>query len=757
MAEDAPGRRPLLNPILRFVKEPKPEGVTGRSKTLDSIKTDRLAGQRRKLSSQLATMADEAFLRPRFGSRVLIYARMFDDSLAMTWTPSDLFRPDHGARLIAPFEDGYLVEIHASRLAWLAAFVISADRVRDEVDISRVESVRFHEAADVLGGRTTRELWEAASEGASGRAFMIWFTPFSDLHATEAILVRLGELRDEALLQPPAQRLLTAPGPAAVTIGDASIDSFQRELLARDRGDRFNGALRDYRQTRRARTTVLMGTPEALEQLAASGAVVRIEPVKPLTVTSPGEGVEPDRPLPRLLAEMPIVGIVDGGLNAPSYLAAEAWRTRPPLVADVEAELKHGNRVTSLVVQGHDWNNNLSLPPLYCRVGTVQAIARTRRGGADPETLVDYVDAAMASHPETRVWNLSINQPVDCSVQKVSYLGHAFAELARKHDVLLVNSIGNKPGDWLQPPADCEAALTIGGRLNTDDGKPGGRCPVSHSGPGPSSLLKPDISHFSRVRAIGGAIEVGSSFATALAAPLAAHTMHRLREPTPDLVKALLIHRADGDGYDSSFGFGSPDDEFMPWECEPGAVTLHWSKSLRPGAYYYWELPIPPGLLIDGRLRGRGRLTAVLNPHPLVSDFGGPNYFSARMATGVMFQRGEKFHNLLGSMEAERTAEQEARAVDHKWCPVRHHSHDFSRRGFAIDDHTLRIYGRVFTRDLYLYGYNSPQEVPSLDAVFVLSFAPARPTGDLYDQFRDVLGPFVEPSVIETDVGLDLS
>ena len=88
-------------------------------------------------------------------------------------------------------------------------------------------------------------------------------------------------------------------------------------------------------------------------------------------------------------------------------------------------------------------------------------------------------------------------------------------------------------------------------------------------------MLKPDISHFSHVRALGGAVISGSSFATALASPLAAHMMDRLREPDPDLVRALLIHNADGDGFDAGKGFGTPEAAYVPWECRPGTVTLH--------------------------------------------------------------------------------------------------------------------------------------------------------------------------------------
>jgi hypothetical protein len=87
-------RRPLLNPVLRFTKDPKPEGITGGGKTAGGIKTGRLAGQRSALAAQFSGLSERASEMPRFNGHAIIYAAMFDDSLAPTWTPSDLFQRD---------------------------------------------------------------------------------------------------------------------------------------------------------------------------------------------------------------------------------------------------------------------------------------------------------------------------------------------------------------------------------------------------------------------------------------------------------------------------------------------------------------------------------------------------------------------------------------------------------------------------------------------------------------------------------------
>ncbi|RYH00087.1 MAG: hypothetical protein EON58_01560 [Alphaproteobacteria bacterium] len=424
------------------------------------------------------------------------------------------------------------------------------------------------------------------------------------------------------------------------------------------------------------------------------------------------------------------------------------------------ADHKHGNQVTSLIVQGHDWNNNLSLAPLYCQVGTVQAVPKKGASVAtDIQELVAYIDAMMAANPSTRVWNFSLNIPESCELDAVSALGHDLSVLARKHSILPVISVGNKPGERLQPPADCEAAITVGGRMHSSKGMPSTVCPVSHIGPGPSGMLKPDISHFSHVRAIGGVAISGSSFSTALSSPLAAHTMARLRDASPDLVKALLLHNADGQGFDPALGFGSPTLASLPWECRSGFVTLQWTASLRPGAAFYWEMPIPPSLRKTGKLKGMGSLTAVLNPHPMVSEFAGPNYFSVRLAAALQIQRGKtpkgavKFHNLLGSLDTDKITEQDARVIDHKWSPIRHHKKPF--QGVTFEGDSMRIYARVYARDLYQYDYSTAGEIPALDTVFVLSIGTGEEDDDVYNELRDQLGAFVETATIETDIDID--
>ena len=198
--------------------------------------------------------------------------------------------------------------------------------------------------------------------------------------------------------------------------------------------------------------------------MIASGVSHRIDPVRPIRVAAPGEGTEP--PPPTVSADSPIVGVVDGGLHAASYSASEAWRA-PPLVSNAQADRRHGNAITSLVVQGHAWNTNRLLPELTCRVGTVQAVPHVSANRRfDERELIDYLAAVVRAHPETHVWNISANQEgPQFDPDEISVLGHEITELARAANILPVVSVGNARNGTrtrLNPPGDSEAAITVG-------------------------------------------------------------------------------------------------------------------------------------------------------------------------------------------------------------------------------------------------------------------------------------------------------
>ena len=558
-----------------------------------------------------------------------------------------------------------------------------------------------------------------------GRLFFAWLVPTKSAAAREAILAEVKRLRAEQIIALPSLTVATS----------------ERALVQQQ--DRFAIAQAEYLREGSALLPVIAPSERALSQLMASGAVVRVDPVRPITVAAPGEGAEPTPPVD--LSEDPVVAVVDGGRNAGSYDHAEAWRASPSFVGDAVADIRHGNAVVSLVVNGHAWNNNRHLPPLNCRVGIVQAVPRPNSGVLTNELdLLDYLGAVAQTQPDTRVWNISANVP-PIGGDRVSVFGHGLARLARKAAILPVVSIGNASGGdrRLQPPGDCEAAIVVGGCGALPDGTGGNGCPACARGLGPQRMQKPDLGNFSELRFIGGVTARGSSYATAVTSPIVAHTLARLKDQHPDLARAVLIHATTRKTHCPEIGWGTPYNGHMPWECPPGTATFLFMADLKPGLAHYWNIPLPAAMLRNGKLVGGYKLTAILQP--LLSGTGTSNYFASRLETNLQFRNpANKTQAILGKLDESEIAEQQARLDFEKWQPVRHFPLASIPRGRAQAGNMIRLYARVYTRDRFQFNFTSNEEAPVHRAAFVLSLVAPDDDPEFYNTAVAQMGNLVE-------------
>ncbi len=256
-------------------------------------------------------------------------------------------------------------------------------------------------------------------------------------------------------------------------------------------------------------------------------------------------------------------------------------------------------------------------------------------------------------------------------------------------------------------------------------------------------MQKPDLANFSELRFIGGVTARGSSYATAVTSPLVAHTLARLKDRTPDLARAVLLHSTSRTGHDPEIGWGSPYNGHLPWECAPGTATFLFMADMQPGNAYYWTLPVPPPMLRDGKLVGGFKLTAILEP--LLSSTGTSNYFASRLETNLQFRnRQNKTQAILGKLDESETAEQEARADLAKWQPVRHFPLVVIPKGRAQSGDMLRLYARVYTRDRFQFDFNTNEEAPVHRAAFVLSLVAPDDDPDFYNSAVARMGNLVE-------------
>ena len=520
----------------------------------------------------------------------------------------------------------------------------------------------------------------------------------------------------------------------------------------------------EYVKTGKSSFSILINKKSDLNKLISCSAISRIDPITAIISNDnpPGEGGEPIPPLTNI--ERPAVVVVDGGCSAKSYEHLNMIKIKP-LISDCDANKKHGNQVISIVCNGYSWNSNLSLPPIECNFISAQAIAKN--GVINQPTSDQFIsylrNVAIASKGRSNVWNLSFNESrPSINENEISKLGHEISLIAREFGILPIISIGNacpdNPKQVLCPPADCEAAITVSGRTSNSVGKPDVACSYSLIGPAPAGMIKPELSWYSKLRVIGGIVATGTSYSTPLVSSIAAHTFSNLKKPTPDLVRALLINKSERLTHDLSLGWGTPwNDETMPWVCEDGTVTLTWVSKLNPGFAYYWnDIPLPPEMLENNMLCGSISLTAILKPK--VSDDAHENYFSTRLECALqsveLIDDKLKVKNLLGTMKESKEQENKARAELSKWSPIRHHAKDFKRTN--IENCSLRLYARTYTRDLYQYGIGSSQELGGQEVAFVLTFKSNKKNSNIYSSMTKVWSNFIESAVVDQEINIDI-
>ena len=140
----------------------------------------------------------------------------------------------------------------------------------------------------------------------------------------------------------------------------------------------------------------------------------------------------------------------------------------------------------------------------------------------------------------------------------------------------------------------------------------------------------------------------------------------------------------------------------------------------------------------------------------MVSEETDANYFAARLEVALQYSgRGGETKNLLGTLKTSELPEQVARAELHKWHPVRRHCRDFRRNPLSFSGNTLRLYARVFVRDLYQFGLARNDEVQPLQAAFVLSLSDGTDGSELYNEMRASLGTFVESAVLDQEIEIE--
>lgn len=730
--------RPITNPVIKLLKAPTPKSVQGGGKNAKGIK-ESLEQKRESLSKKVKKIHDSDLDKYTFGGVTHLLAKMDDDALSPSWTPTDIFDSRSDCRIISPAYQGFLIEISRTSVISLYNQIKNSTNVKDQVDISRIASIDIFDGDETLRGSTTEDLWQSMPQNGESKSINIWLKPFKNKAARKELTEKLKAL------------LKTQP----LAFGHPEFDSSPHS--ATSDYDALSEVIENYLLDGHADFSLQISTKNDLEHLVSSGAIYRIEAAPNISVShNPGSGQEPSPK--RIPADSPTVVIIDGGVNASSYVHLEKMNLTP-LVSVRDANIIHGNKVASLVCHAHAWNNNRRLPTLDCTYISAQVICKD----SVPKTpnhgqLIRYLEqVAKLTSEHAKVWNLSFNTVASLSTKdEVSRLGHRISKIARKFGILPIISAGNAYHNphkgTLCPPADCEASLTISGRVfNLITKKPGKKCSLSLKGPAPAGMKKPDLAWYSELRVLGGTTEKGTSFSTPLVSSLAAHTFANIKNSSPDLVRALLINRGELFSHNNELGWGTPwQDDQLPWHCPQGNVTLAWTSKLQPGFYYYWnDIPIPPEMIENGKFVGTVALTAVLKP--LISESVGENYFSSRLQVALQAtSKSGSTINLAGNMKEDKEKEAIARAELSKWSPVRNHYKDHS--GTGVLGTKMKLCARIFTRDLYQFDMSHHSELPPQEVSFVLTLRAPDGAESIYDSAVNAMKSEIESAVVNQEI-----
>ena len=264
------------------------------------VVSTRLSEQKEKLAAQFLEISTQP--KRSHAGKFLVAVKMFDDSLAPSYEPESIFRATLGSELVAPIGGGYLAQVDAQALGRLSKIVRDSSSVAVRVTVSRVEEIHLQTDEDVLRGRSVEDLWDQAIQDDKGRIFTLWLAPYRENLSRSDVVEQVEELVREKQIFPLADLVTITREPGS--------DADQLQLQSSISSGSISRAIREYRQNPFTRLQVIAGNTKALSRLAASGAVFRIEPVRPLIAADIPTAPDPERPTP-VEQWQPIVGVVD--------------------------------------------------------------------------------------------------------------------------------------------------------------------------------------------------------------------------------------------------------------------------------------------------------------------------------------------------------------------------------------------------------------------------------------------------------------
>ena len=400
--------------------------------------------------------------------------------------------------------------------------------------------------------------------------------------------------------------------------------------------------------------TIYRVTVDSLEQLNAMGEFEGIYSAeKTYPILSSMDSLDTETTVavkqPDEMEEYPVVGVLDTGIVDISYLTPWKETEEHTNYPSEYQNNSHGTFVAGIIEYGDELNgtdvfslNGVKLFNAVVHPGNTMSIY--------PEELIDNVREAVENNPEIKIWNLSLGTTVESELDEFSEFGMALDNIQDENNVLIIKSAGNctnfakgLPKSRISKTADSVRSLVVGSIAETqgekDYAEPNMPSPFTRVGPGPASIVKPDLVYYggnagvdngqiviNGVPSFGldGSVyrNVGTSFSTPIVSRIAAELAFMMHEDFDSLlIKALMIHYAK---YPANIkmkmtdkvtqmGFGVPVGANEILYNSPDEITLILRDTLEKGSFIeMFDFPYPTCLVDEnGFFRGQIILTLV--------------------------------------------------------------------------------------------------------------------------------------------------
>lgn len=408
--------------------------------------------------------------------------------------------------------------------------------------------------------------------------------------------------------------------------------------------------------------TIYRVCPDSAEQLSLLGdfeGIYAIERMRPIEVTLDALGythvIEPKAPEEG--EEYPIVGVLDTGIADNAYL--RPWKTHDSFTnyPDEYKDQTHGTFVSGIIEYGDELNGSSYAMLPGVRLFDATVYPDTSKENIFVDDLVEHIREAIERHSDIKIWNLSLGTDTEADIDAFSDFGMALDSIQDEFNVLIIKSAGNctnfakqLPKGRIAKSADSVRSLVVGSLAHQkglhDYADPDTPSPFTRVGPGPGSIVKPDLVFYggnagmdgTRVCTTGvpsfspdGRISKmpGTSFATPWITRMAAELSYSMKEEfDPLLIRALMIHNAKYPSHCgmnmadkvSQMGFGMPISVQEMLYNSANEITLILRDTLDKGSFIeMFDFPYPASL-VDENGYFTGQIIVTLVNKALVDE-----------------------------------------------------------------------------------------------------------------------------------------